>query len=60
MIDASNGERVHVFKTTLLQVLNLLMDMPSSFVEVLIAHECLPRILQILELQLFRQAYDER
>ncbi|CAN0193315.1 unnamed protein product [Ascophyllum nodosum] len=42
-----------------LQALNLLLDMPSSFAEVLIAHGCLPRILQVIELQLVRQDYRE-
>ncbi|CAM9639065.1 unnamed protein product, partial [Hapterophycus canaliculatus] len=42
-----------------LQVLNLLLDMPGGFAEVLLEHGCLPRILQLVELQLVRQAYQE-
>lgn len=42
-----------------LQVLNLLLDMPDGFAEVLIEHGCLPRVLQLLEIQLVRQAFEE-
>ena len=42
-----------------LQVLNLLLDMPGGFAEVLLEHACLPRILQLVELQLVRQAFEE-
>lgn len=42
-----------------LQVLNLLLDMPGGFAEVLLEHGCLPRILQMVELQLVRQAFHE-
>ncbi|CAM9227686.1 unnamed protein product [Scytosiphon promiscuus] len=42
-----------------LQVLNLLLDMPGGFAEVLLEHGCLPRILQLAEIQLVRQAYQE-
>lgn len=33
--------------------------MPGGFAEVLLEHGCLPRILQLVELQLVRQAYQE-
>lgn len=46
-------------ETPLFQVLNLLLDMPNGFPEVLIEHGCLPRILQLVELQLVRQAFQE-
>ncbi|CAM9629596.1 unnamed protein product [Laminaria digitata] len=42
-----------------LQVLNLLLDMPDSFVEVLLEHGCLTRIVQVVELQLMRQAFQD-
>lgn len=42
-----------------LKVLNLLLDMPDGFAEVLIGHKCVPRILQLVELQLTRQAFQE-
>lgn len=33
--------------------------MPDGFAEVLLEHGCLPRILQMVELQLVRQAFHE-
>eukprot|EP00904_Undaria_pinnatifida_P010687 jgi/Undpi1/6749/HiC_scaffold_20.g09228.m1 len=42
-----------------LQVLNLLLDMPDGFAEVLLDHSCLTRIVQVVELQLTRQAFQE-
>lgn len=41
------------------QVLNLLLDMPGGFAEVLLERGCLPRILQLVELQLVRQAFQD-
>ena len=41
------------------QVLNLLLDMPDGFAEVLLEHGCLTRIVQVVELQLTRQAFQE-
>ena len=41
------------------QVLNLLLDMPDGFVEVLLEHGCLTRIAQVVELQLTRQAFQD-
>lgn len=43
-----------------LQVLNLLLDMPDGFAEVLMEYGALPRILQVVELQLVRQAFSDR
>lgn len=42
------------------QVLNLLLDMPDGFAEVLMEYGALPRILQVVELQLIRQAFNGR
>lgn len=42
-----------------LQVLNLLLDMPGGFAEVLLEHGCLPRVVQLVELQLVRQAFQD-
>eukprot|EP00752_Nemacystus_decipiens_P003150 g2917.t1 len=42
-----------------LQVLNLLLDMPDGFAEVLLERGCLPRILQLVELQLVRQSFQD-
>ena len=47
----------HVFGYA--QVLNLLLDMPDGFAEVLLDHGCLTRIVQVVELQLTRQAFQE-
>lgn len=41
------------------QVLNLLLDMPGGFAEVLLERGSLPRILQLVELQLVRQAFQD-
>lgn len=41
------------------QVLNLLLDMPGGFAEVLLERDCLPRILQLVEVQLVRQAFQD-
>ena len=41
------------------QVLNLLLDMPGGFAEVLLERGCLPRILQLVELQLVRQEFHD-
>ncbi|CAN0554765.1 unnamed protein product, partial [Ectocarpus sp. 12 AP-2014] len=42
-----------------LQVLNLLLDMPGGFAEVLLEHGCLPRLVQLVELQLVRQEFQD-
>eukprot|EP00903_Cladosiphon_okamuranus_P007566 g7340.t1 len=42
-----------------LQVLNLLLDMPGGFAVVLLERGCLPRVLQLVELQLVRQAFQD-
>ncbi|CAB1108356.1 unnamed protein product [Ectocarpus sp. CCAP 1310/34] len=42
-----------------LQVLNLLLDMPGGFAEVLLEHGCLPRVVQLVELQLVRQEFQD-
>ncbi|CAM9153111.1 unnamed protein product [Ectocarpus sp. 4 AP-2014] len=42
-----------------LQVLNLLLDMPNGFAEVLLEHGCLPRVVQLVELQLVRQEFQD-
>ncbi|CAM9483465.1 unnamed protein product [Sphacelaria rigidula] len=42
-----------------LQVLNLLLDMPDGFADVLMEYGALPRILQVVELRLARQAFHD-